>query len=218
MPGHNGVAPVGSDHEDPLLADIGKEEGQKVHRRAVRPLEVFDDQDDRRLLAESTQEAEHGLEEPQLGRPGHSFEARPLPAWLLQIREKPRQLGMKGIDHGAYRGCAAVANQTSDGFDEWPVGQAVLATLHAATGDNGGTLAAGMVQELVDEPRLADPTLATDHHGRRPAAGRGVERGCQPLQLVATADEARAPRFAHHGDYFSRERHREGCYHHGLSR
>ena len=59
------VAPHGGDDEDRAVAEDPGEVGQEVERRAVRPLEVLDDQHERSLAGDPLQDVEHGLE--QLG-------------------------------------------------------------------------------------------------------------------------------------------------------
>jgi hypothetical protein len=46
----------GRDDQQPLAADVARQEGEEVARGAVGPVEVLDDQQHRRLLGEPLEE------------------------------------------------------------------------------------------------------------------------------------------------------------------
>jgi hypothetical protein len=55
------VAPVGAEQQDPLLAEVVRQEGDQVEGGAVRPMQVLHDQDHRRGGRDCTQQLAHVL-------------------------------------------------------------------------------------------------------------------------------------------------------------
>ena len=57
------VGAVARDHEQPLIAEVVRQEGQQIARGAIGPVEVLKDQDDRSILREILEEREERQEE-----------------------------------------------------------------------------------------------------------------------------------------------------------
>ena len=71
--------------------------------------------------------------------------------------------------------------------------QGGLGGLAAAGVEDGGARALNVGGELCDEPRLADPRGAPDHHADDPALARPLPALAQPAKLVLAAGEQGEP-------------------------
>ena len=58
------VGPVRADHDDGHLRERANEEGDRLARGRIRPVQVLEDQQDRRSCRESRQQPEEALEQP----------------------------------------------------------------------------------------------------------------------------------------------------------
>jgi hypothetical protein len=66
MPAVQLVGPVRADHGEPFRAPIPGEECDHVPRRAVRPVQVLEHEEQRCALAEGSQERQETFEDPTL--------------------------------------------------------------------------------------------------------------------------------------------------------
>ena len=60
------VAPVGGDDQDPLAGQAASQERQRRSRRAVRPVQILDHEQDRALAAEAVEQRQQSLEQLRL--------------------------------------------------------------------------------------------------------------------------------------------------------
>jgi len=95
-----------------------------------------------------------------------------------------------------------VAHEPPQGLDQGRERQPLAAQLDTAADQHGRPGLAGRGHQLADQPGLADPGLAADHHRRGGAGGGPVGGGGQPGQLLGPADEGRAGERRRHGDEY----------------
>ena len=202
------VGPQGGDNEDAGIAQVPRQEREQVTGRRVSPLDVLDDQDQRRDTGQPLNDAEDELEQPPLGEPvvGPWVEARregsgwigvdPIRSWP-DLRHQPRQLASVGPEERGDRAGIDVTQQRPEGLDEGRVWQPAGAEREAATDQDPGALGGHPFAETLDEPRLPDPGLAGDEDHPQFAAGRArIDRGEAP-RLDRPTDERVAAREIH---------------------
>ena len=182
------------DDEQALVARVAAEEREQVARRAVRPVQVLDDEQDRRRLAEPAEQPEHALEDADLEPLGLARRER------VRRPSTPDSSGTSRASSGRLGPAAAamrvgidLAGQGAERLDDRTERQAVVAERDRAA--------------LEDEPvRLREawrPTSATRRLLPTPAspptsasrglAGRGnVGRREERCQLPRSTDEDRA--------------------------
>ncbi len=202
------VGPQGGDDQDAGIAQVPGQEREQVAGRRVGPLDVLDDQDQRRDPGEPLDDTEDELEQPPLGEPvvgpgskrpetavGGSASTRS--GRGADLRHQPRQLASVRPEERRDRAGIDVAQQRPEGFDERRIRQPPGAEREAATDQDPGALGGHPFAEPLDEPRLPDPGLAGDEDHPRFAAGRArIDRGEAP-RLDRPTDERVAAREIH---------------------
>ena len=189
MPAVELIRPERADDEQPLVACIAGQEREEIACRAVGPVQVLDDEEDRGLLPEPAEESEDPLEDPCLepfdlaGRRGPVVDDRG------QLRDQPRELREAGSGRRRDALAVDVTNQGAQGLDDRTERQAIIAQGdRASLEDEPLTLADGR-GELGDETALADARLATDQEQSRVAGRDGVGRREERLELTDATDE-----------------------------
>ena len=108
-----------------------------------------------------------------------------------EIGQQPRGLAQRAVGDAGDPG-VVVAQAPPQRLDERPVGERGLLLVGAAAEHSGAALAR-VRDELLGEPRLADPRLALQQHG--PAVLRDAVVGLEQRRpLRAAADERRTVR------------------------
>jgi hypothetical protein len=184
------VGAVGQDHAHPLLPQAAGQEGGKRPRRTVGPVHVLEDQHERRGMAETVDQLEHRLEQPQLIGGARAPVLGPGP--VLQPREDRRQL-RAAAGAQAVQGRMLPADERPQGAQQRRVGKLGVGLLHAVPSQDqrrrdlvARRRCRGQpVLELSDEPGLADAGVTAEQHEGGPA-GAGLPDGV--LQLGQLAD------------------------------
>ena len=130
------VAAEGRDHEQSLVACVPRQEREQVAGRAVGPVEVLDDEQDRIGLAEPAEQPQRALEDPGLEPFGLAGGATS-PAHRRRPRGPARassgRLGSGGLGD-PFR--VDLAGQRPKGFDDRPEREPILAERDRATLDD----------------------------------------------------------------------------------
>ena len=205
VPGRDVLAAVGADRAHRERAGVAGDEGDQVERRAVGPVQVLEDQDDRTRHHEPLDDREEQLE--QAGLPGRS--GRP-EDHAARGAGRHRRLARVGLDapseegtQRSERGGPLLGRQIpvegAEHVHEGCVRQAPLLQVEALTDQHAGTVAPGLGAGLADEARLPHTGLATDEDHRPLAAlGAGV-RVENDLEVARPPDERRAGALSAHG-------------------
>ena len=193
------VAAEGGDDEQALVPPRAREEGQQVAGRAVGPVRVFDDEQDRVRVGETAEEPEDALEDPDLEPIRLARLDRAGVGHGRQLGNEPRQLGQAGP--GGRRDPLGLdpARQGTQGLDDRAERQSVVADGYRAAHEDEPAPVAHPTGELRHQPALADARLAADERDGglpgRDEVGRGEER----LELARATDEHRAGQAPSHG-------------------
>ena len=169
-------------HGDGFRVQPARGDGQRLGRRLVEPLGVLDDAQQRLLLGDVGQEAEHGEADQKAIRCG--------------ARGQPEG-GAQRVALGPWQTIQPVEHLRSTEPMETGVRQLHLG-LHA--GDAGDATAGRLFDGIVEERRLADPRLAAEHQHAAPPLVDGREQpveSCALSAAVAQSAPAQRPR-PHH--------------------
>ena len=126
------VAAEGRDDEQALVPPGAGEEGQQVAGRAVGPVRVLDDEQDRVGVAETAEEPQDALEDPDLEPVGLAGRDRARVGHARELGNEPRQLGQAGP--GGRRDPLRLdpARQRAECLDDRAERQSVVADRHRA--------------------------------------------------------------------------------------
>ena len=117
------VRAVGADDQDPLAADCSCEEPDEVARRAVRPVQVLDDEEDGARLGERVEKRQERLEDARLGGLGAGAAGAEAREYRV---ERCAEGGRERFERGV-----SVSNERPERGEERGIGKLVLAQLHA---------------------------------------------------------------------------------------
>ena len=193
MPAVKLVAAEGRDDEQALVAPGPGEEGQQVARRAVRPVRVLDDEQDRVRLAEPAEEPEDAVEDPDLEPVGLARRDR------ARIRAAVASSGTSRASSGRLAPAAAAIRSGSTSRDRarsastiGPNGNPSSPTATEPPWRTSQPLVAEPFRELGHEAALADARLAADERDGGVPGRNDVGRGEERLELARPTDEHRA--------------------------
>ena len=189
VPAVDVVRPVAHDECDPTTSEGAGQEGQQVAGAAVGPVDVLDDEQDRRRFGEGEHDAVQRLEQLYLREFLGRFRTAPGVTGVGEVGEQAGEhraaSGFGAQQRGAFRG----RFQRVQGVDDRDVGQSELADLDACADQNSAAGRSGARGDLLEEPGLADPGIAAHDRQPRHTVGRRVEHRCQLGELVGAADE-----------------------------
>ena len=183
------IGPERADDEQPLVACVAGQECEEVARRAIGPVQVLDDEEDRCRLAEPAEEAEDPLEDPGLEPFDLAGRRGPVIGDRGQLRDEPGELGKAGSGGGGDALAVDVAAQCAERLDDRPERQAIVSEGDRASFEDEPPAIADGLAELGDEAALADARLSTDEQHLGVAGRCGVGRGEERLQLADATDE-----------------------------
>ena len=163
------VRAVGADDGEPLAAGRSQQEGEEVARRAIGPVQVLDDEHQRRLLAEPPEQGQQRLEQPRLG------ELVVGAAGAAGLGQQPAELRAARPGQLDELLGAELALEVAQRSDDRRVGQLALAQLHAVAGEHARPGGAARSAHSAISRALADTGLAGHQEGRRLALGRARE-------------------------------------------
>jgi hypothetical protein len=183
------VGAVGADHQHRDAAHRPDEEGEQVDGRAVRPVQVLDDQRYRAVGGEPPDDAEHELEQPRGvgavgGRGGRGVG--------VELRQQPGELAASRADDRVHLVRRRGANERAQDVHERRERQALAAQLDARPGEHPGAAIRRAARGLLHEARLADTGLAAHQDDRGLAAGRALGSPREHVELAAPPHQHRA--------------------------
>ena len=126
------IGPDGRDEQDPFVAQVPDQEGDQVPRRRVGPLEVLDQEDDGGDPGQALEDAEHELEEPDLGETFVRGRRDPGVAGSIgggpgrsgtHLGHEARELVPVRTEQGREPARVRVTDQSAESFDERRIGQ-----------------------------------------------------------------------------------------------
>ncbi len=187
MPAVQVVRPVRGEHREtvargpagrPVQHAPAEQEPQQVPGGLVGPVQVLQDQQQRRDVRQLGEQRGHALEEAQ---------PRPVrrPPVVRAAAEQP--VGHRvGGQHG---GEPLVGGQRAEDLGERQIGQTDVAQVHAVPGEHGGPGRRGPAGDLVQGPGLAHPGVPGDEH-RASLTGTGaLQDAGEAGEFVLAADE-----------------------------
>ena len=151
--------------QDALVAQPAREVGQQLERRAIGPVDVLDDEQDRRGRR----------------RGGEAVEDE-------RVKAGGWPLGAHGRKPVSRRSCAPSSSPRSASITGSRRDRRLVEP-DALPGEDLVAVGAGVRDQLGDEPALAHAGLAADEHEARRARARPRHRGDELAQLVRAADE-----------------------------
>ena len=158
------VRAVGGDHEHRLVGHRGGEEAQERARGGVRPVEILDDEQHRRLARQPVQDGEQRLEHARLVVAAVPRRALAEPG--QQRRELRPHRRRQRLQHRI-----GVAHERAHGRDERRVGQLALAQLDAVAAQHARAAATARCCSSRTRRVFPTPGLAGDEGERgRPSA------------------------------------------------
>ena len=186
------VGAIGRDQDDALAPETASDEREQVPRRAVRPVDVLDDEDHRLALAETVEQDEEAIEQAGLGPFGRRLGGG-LSATAGQLGDEPAELARRRVDQAVEDGRVRQPEEASKRLGDRRERQAFLRTQADAPAiEDEAAPGPGALGELTDEPALADPGLPADEHDGGRAAGGPFERRLERGHLGHPADQDRA--------------------------
>jgi hypothetical protein len=155
-------------------------------------VQVFQNQDDRRVVAEHVERfdqlSQHPLARRPLGAPLHGVQLL-VGQQRRQLHEPGRRVLREDLHQPFAPGLAAPSRQ---GLEHRKVGFAGAVLLHAlAARDTRSVPDRDLRQERLDQSGLADPWLAGDEHELALAIDRARQPGMEPCELGHTPHQKR---------------------------
>ena len=166
------VGPESPDEQDPSAPQVAHEEHEQVPRRRVAPMEVLEGDHERAFRAQPFDEGEGQLKEPCLVRRARRGRRRsrgnrscPVLARLEELGEARRdahELDGDVPEQLAQVGWREFLAEVPQDLEEGTVRQALATEVETGAHEHAGPRLPGAFAELRDEPRLAEPGVATD--------------------------------------------------------
>ena len=185
------IGAVGPDEHDRGRTQAAREVHEQLACGAVGPMDVLEHQQCRHALGQSFEDAEELLE--QRARDDAFARGR------VQLGQQRRELVAPGPDDGVERRLVECPVQGAQHLHDRAEGERAVDEVEALTYEHQCRFRETLDQ-LVDEPRLSDPRLARDEHGRRALVDDGrLPARLEPRQLGAATDEPGAGDAGGHG-------------------
>jgi hypothetical protein len=190
------VGAVRGDEHDPLGSEVSHQEREQVARGAIRPVQVLEHEHQRAVVCHSSQQPEGKLEQASLSR--RADRRRRPGCGSAQIGQQAGELRTAGRQELLAARVIQIAGVAPQRLDERAERQSTL--LHVDTAaDQGGRAGPGRAgNELLGEPGLPDPRLATHHEQLGPACHRRLQPVLEPPQLLLAAHETPVRRHVDH--------------------
>ncbi len=187
------VRAVARDDEDVLRAQTGDDEAQDVAARRVRPVQVLDDEHERRL-----------------GRPGRrdrggdaleELEALALALLVVGRGAGVEQARERGTGRDRLVDGGVLGAQGRERLGEGEVGEADLAEVDAVAPHHRRARPGRELRRAGEQARLAHPRVRADEHDARLAAARALDRRGEHVELGRAGHEGRARGGSGHGSH-----------------
>ena len=186
MPPVELVASVGGQEHHAASREPPRRVVEELARRAVRPVDVVEHEEQASILGPQLQQRHDRLEEPQLRLGGIALRRA---GWAVrELREELCQLAGRGPERRAERSRILVGEVVADRLDERQVRERELRLGAAAPEDVAAELA-GPARQLGREPRLADPGLTGEQREAAVPPVRREEGVLELGQLLLPPDE-----------------------------
>ena len=189
-------------HRD--IAQVPDEEPEQVPGRAVGPMQVLDDEHDRRPRRQALEDAEEQLEQAALARAVAEGTGR-APAGSghrPEVGDQPGQLGATLAEDDVELFRVGSADEPAQGFGDRGVRHRALAEVDAAADQHDGALGLRDRGDLGDDPRLADTSLTGQQRRAAVSLVGRLQGRAQSADLAGSADEDWAGDADRHGvDY-----------------
>jgi len=171
-------------------ADVPAQEEPEVTGRAIRPVQVFDDEHERPVVGEATERAMEQLEESRLRS---IVECR---AWgdcgpASQGRHELAKLIASRPEHPVQHGRVELSRQLSQRLDDRSEGQPACAQLEAVADEDAPSPRDRVRRYLCRKARLPDARFPADEHRCGLPAGCGLEGFANLVPLPLATDERR---------------------------
>ncbi len=183
------VGSNGHDDEGRGIVEPVREERKEIERRPVRPLEILNDEHQRRLGGEALEDPEDQLEQPALSGRVELTGRRQVGAPRRQLGHEARDLGSRRPEERRQPSLLRRSNELAQHLDERSVGQRTGPEIQARALEHARAARPGSRFELVEESRLADARLAGNDDDAPTARGGHVQGAIEPGQLARPADE-----------------------------
>ena len=182
---------VGAEVQHPARRGRAHEVAQQLQRRAVGPVQVVEDEHDRRLGADLADQRGDGVEEAvALGvglRAGDRARRHMVGGRRAELRQQDRQLGRARAQPFAQRVQRGARRPAAQHLDHGLVGRQRL--LVEAPVEDRGAVVAGACGEFRRAARLADPGVAGQQHERALAVGGLTPAALEVGELDGAADQ-----------------------------
>ncbi len=204
MPTTEVVGPDREDEQQALAIQVAGKEGHEIARRAVDPVEVLEDQDDRRVRREVAEEPQEQAEQARLvetaarvggllRRPVGRGRARARLAaafrGIADPRQEPSDLLARRSQDLVDTLRRQITEVAAERFGERAVRHPPVGEIEAAALQHERRTGPGSFCEFGDQPRLSDARLAGDDHDLRRAFGGAGQRGIERVRFERSPDE-----------------------------
>lgn len=199
----NLVGPVAGHDQHTRLGCL-EQVAQQVQRRAVGPVEVFHDHNQR--ISRRPGEGVHdGRKQPRSSLvQGVRLLGASRPVRLARCRGRAARSDSRD-QRGEYVAVGTeevvrvrvLIRQAVQGSGHRPVRQRVLHPPGGGPGHHGDTARGGLLTQRSDHGRLADPRLTADHECSGVPGARPIERGAHHAELALTAHQQSRHRHLH---------------------
>jgi hypothetical protein len=189
------VGSIAQQEHHALLTKAPGEESDEATRRAIRPVHVLEDQNERLTLAQQIEQLEQRLEQPQLGRGVVLLAGRPC---LVEPWKERGELSATGASELSERRMA-LAHQRPQRAEDGSVRQLPVGRLDRLAAQDErdacldkGARARDAMLKLSDQPALADARLTAQQHHHRAPGGRLLQGQLELGELPDSPDEVAA--------------------------
>ncbi len=179
------------DDEHALAPQVAAQEQEERARRAVRPVDVLEADDERLLTRQPLEEVEQGLEQARLLLAALGGAGRLVAGRLAELGEQRCECRAGGRRQLAEDRVPAAHERPHERYED-RVGQLVLTELEAVGALDARTALAGDRREVVEQPGLPDARFAGHEGEARPALLGVGERRLELGELSRAPDRARA--------------------------
>jgi hypothetical protein len=191
MPASDVRLPVGADEEQPNRGRGPHDVAHQLQRRLVRPVQVVEDEHDRRLRRGGLEQAgDRPEEQVALGLRITLARSRQLGHACLEPWHQPSQLAAVAADVRAQHRVGTVLHVVTQRLQPRLVGSAQV-LLASSIEDRGVLITTGAEREVRCQARLADAGLTREEDDPSPPGARLAPQGFEPLALGCAADVAR---------------------------
>jgi hypothetical protein len=184
------VRAIAACQQQPLLARVAYQEREEIERRSVRPVNVLDRQQQRRVLSEAGEHPRDQLEQAHLrerftGRPLRRFQ-RPGSA---ELGHQPRELLPTASEQLVQDIRIELPHQAPERRSHRRIRKLALRIAHAIAAQHPGAAPPRRAGQLTQQPALTDARVTRREHRAELAPRRTLQRCRHRRQLRAPSHE-----------------------------